>query len=327
MKRFSFLLFMTLCFEFLLAQNDNQPMTLADSLNLPTPKEAWVDPVTAVPVNSHYVLYPTNQRGQGTEGSFVIYLPEEYQTSMRRYPVVYYLHGGTGSQREGHWMIERIDKAIKEGRMNPVIVVCPQAMPIGWYINGNMQDPKVTTGPIEDVLIRDLIPYVDSHYRTIAGREGRALEGFSMGGRGTLRLAFEYPGIFCAASSVAGAVVHWEEEPMVRALECTFGSVDNPASKAYFDARLPEVSARKNAAKIVSSGMKVRMFVGTADRLYNENGNHITQRFSDFLDSLGIAHTLEIVPDATHDPQKLFKAGRKEYDVNFWDQVFERGDR
>ena len=37
-------------------------------------------------------------------------------------------------------------------------IVAPQAMPIGWYVNGNMADPKVQTGPIEDVLIRDLIP-------------------------------------------------------------------------------------------------------------------------------------------------------------------------
>ena len=68
-------------------------------------------------------------------------------------------------------------------------------------------DPKVTSGPIEDVMIDDLIPYIDSHYRTIATREGRGIGGFSMGGRGTLLLAFKHPDLFCAASSVASAVV------------------------------------------------------------------------------------------------------------------------
>ena len=43
--------------------------------------------------------------------------------------------------------------------MDAVIIVSPQAMPIGWYVNVNMADEKVQTGPIEDVLIRDLIPY------------------------------------------------------------------------------------------------------------------------------------------------------------------------
>ena len=68
-------------------------------------------------------------------------------------------------------------------------------------------DPKATSGPIEDVMIDDLIPYIDSHYRTIATREGRGIGGFSMGGRGTLLLAFKHPDLFCAASSVASAVV------------------------------------------------------------------------------------------------------------------------
>lgn len=92
--------------------------------------------------------------------------------------------GGTGNQREATWMVRRIHTAISRGEMEPVIIVSPQAMPIGWYVNGNMADPKVQTGPIEDVLIRDLIPYVDSHYRTVASAKGRALEGFSMGGCG-----------------------------------------------------------------------------------------------------------------------------------------------
>lgn len=293
-----------------------------DSLAMPTEKTAWIDPIRATPVNTRYVLYPTRQRGEGTEGSFMIYLPDGYEASAERYPVIYYLHGGTGNQREGRWMIEKVDAAIKAGRMNPVIIVCPQAMPIGWYVNGNMADPAVQTGPIEDVLIKDLIPYVDAHYRTVAAREGRALEGFSMGGCGTLRLAFKYPELFCAASSVAGAVVRWEEEHMKHALACTFGAVDNPASKAYFDALHPEVFARKNAAEIIRSGMKVRLFVGDKDKLYNDNGTPITTRFSNLLKELGIPHTYDIVPGADHSPNQLFSKEGLEYDTSFWDKAF-----
>lgn len=294
-----------------------------DSLALQTAKTDWIDPIHATPENTHYALYPTDQRGKGTQGSFMIYLPDEYhQSTDKHYPVIYYLHGGTGNQREATWMIRKIHAAIQSKKMNPVIIVAPQAMPIGWYVNGNMSDPKVQTGPIEDVLIKDLIPYVDKHYRTLATASGRALEGFSMGGCGSLRLAFKYPELFCATSSVAGAVVNWEEEHMTRALECTFGDINNPASKRYFDSLHPSVFATQNAQQIRKNNMKIRLFVGTADKLYNDNGTPITTRFHNLLDSLKIPHTYDIVEGANHDPKQLFDSGQLEYDTTFWDKVF-----
>ncbi|MBQ8674383.1 MAG: hypothetical protein IJ511_10190 [Bacteroides sp.] len=292
------------------------------ALARPTAKTDWTDPVKETPENTHYVTYPTLQRGEGTQSSFMVYLPDSYGSTDRRYPVIYYLHGGTGNQREATWMIRKIHAAIQAGRMDPVMVVAPQAMPIGWYVNGNRTDPKVQTGPIEDVLIKDLIPYVDRHYLTVASAKGRALEGFSMGGCGSLRLAFKYPELFGAVSSVAGAVVNWEEEHMTRALECTFGDVNNPASKAYFDALHPAVFATRNASLIRKSGMKVRLFVGTADKLYNDNGTPITTRFHELLEQLGIAHTYDIVPGANHSPRQLFAPGRLTYDVEFWNTAF-----
>ncbi|MGM9811924.1 MAG: alpha/beta hydrolase-fold protein [Muribaculaceae bacterium] len=284
-------------------------------------KQTWVDPVRDVANGCEYLLYPTTQRGEGTEGSCMVYLPKGYHESNLRYPVIYYLHGGTGNQREGRWMIARIDSAIANGSMKPAIVVCPHAMPIGWYVNGNMSDPKVTTGPIEDVLIKDLIPFIDRHYRTIATREARGIEGFSMGGCGAMRLAMKYPELFGAASSVAGAVVAWNEEPLKRALECTFGDVDNPASRKYFEANQPEVFAKKNAKKIGKLGVNIRIFVGTNDRLYDENGNHIIPRFSQYLNKLKIKHSLTIIPDAGHNPSEMFDANHLPYDVTFWNTL------
>ncbi|MGM9803733.1 MAG: alpha/beta hydrolase [Muribaculaceae bacterium] len=284
-------------------------------------KQTWVDPVRDVATGCEYLLYPTTQRGEGTEGSCMVYLPKGYHESNLRYLVIYYLHGGTGNQREGRWMIARIDSAIASGSMKPAIVVCPHAMPIGWYLNGNMSDPKVTTGPIEDVLIKDLIPYIDSHYRTIASRNARGIEGFSMGGCGALRLAMKYPELFSAVSSVAGAVVAWDEEPLTRALECTFGDINNPASRKYFEANQPEVFAKKNAKKIGKLGLDMRIFVGTNDRLYDENGNHIIPRFSQYLNKLKIKHSFTIIPDAGHNPSEMFDAKHLPYDVTFWNTL------
>ena len=57
----------------------------------------------------------------------------------------------------------------------------------------------------ETCIIKELIPYIDNNYRTVALREGRALEGFSMGGFGAVRFAFKYPQLFCAVRSFSGA--------------------------------------------------------------------------------------------------------------------------
>lgn len=298
-----------------------------DSLALPTGKTDWIDPIRATPKNTLYVLYPTTQRGEGTEGSCMVYLPEEYATNKdKRYPVIYYLHGGSGNQREGRWLTAKVDEAIKAGRMKPVIIVCPQALPIGWYINANTTDAKVTSGPIEDVMIKDLVPFIDSHYRTIASREGRGIEGFSMGGRGTLLLAFKHPDLFSAASSVAGALVDWDEEPLQRALECTFGDVNNPLSRIYFDAWHPRVFACINARRIIANGIRIRMFVGDKDRLYEENGRHITERFHNLLNDLQIPHSFKIVPGANHNPMEIFADGINDYDTAFWDNSLKHDD-
>lgn len=92
-----------------------------------TGKTDWVDPITEVPDGCQYVTYPTNSRGENTLGSCMVYLPPKYAESTERYPVIYYLHGGSGNQREGRWMIRKVDAAIQMGKMKPVIIVCPQA--------------------------------------------------------------------------------------------------------------------------------------------------------------------------------------------------------
>lgn len=302
--------------------NGDIPVAEGDSLALPTGKTDWIDPIRATPVNTHYVVYPTPSRGAETAGSFMIYLPDAYHEQPdKRFPVIYYLHGGTGNQREARWLIERVDSAVSAGKMKPVIIVSPQALPIGWYVNANPIDSIVTSGPVHDVIINDLLPYVDSHYRTIASAAGRGIEGFSMGGRGAFMLAFAHPDLFGATSSVAGALVDWEEEPLQRSLECTFGAMENPVSKQYFEAWHPRTFLLRNLREILNSGMKVRMFVGDKDRLYEENGVHITGRFHALLESLGIPHSFEITPGANHNPMQIFAPGVREYDTSFWDEA------
>lgn len=288
------------------------------------PDTAWVSPNTSVPSFATYRLYPTPERGKGTFGSFIIYLPGEYKNTSIHYPVIYYLHGGNGNQREGKWLINEIDKAIKDKIMPPVIIVCVQALPIGWYCNANSGAKGVISGPVENVIIKNLVPYVDAHYRTIASSSGRGLEGWSMGGFGSVRLAFNYPELFGFTSSIAGALIEFQDEHNPQYLVNTFGpstGTGSEKSKDYFNSIHPKYYACKNAEKI-KNNVKIRLIVGDQDWLYNNNGKMITNIFSQYLDSLGIKHEYTVIKNVGHMIPVEIANGNVKYPVKFWVDAF-----
>jgi len=289
------------------------------------PDTAWVSPNNTTPFFASYQLYPTPARGKDTFGSYMIYLPKEYNNSSNKYPVIYYLHGGNGNQREGKWLMNEMDKAISVKKMPPVIIVSVQALPIGWYCNANVGAKGVISGPVEDVLIKDLVPYIDANYRTIANSSGRGLEGWSMGGFGAIRLAFKYPELFGFTSSVAGALIDFRDEHNPQYLVNTFGPASGAGSDKsieYFNAVHPRFYAAKNA-ELIKKNVKVRLIVGDQDWLYNNNGKPITKIFSNYLDSLGIKHDYTVVKNAGHMIPVEFADGTREYPIQFWAEAFE----
>ena len=288
------------------------------------PDTAWVSPNKYVPSFATYQLYPTPARGKNTFGSFMIYLPAEYNNTTKRYPVIYYLHGGNGNQREGQWLMSEMDRAITTKKMQPVIIVSVQALPIGWYCNANVGAKGVISGPVENVLVKNLVPYIDTHYRTIANSSGRGLEGWSMGGFGAIRLAFKYPELFGFTSSIAGALIEFQDEHNPQYLVNTFGPASGPDSEKsieYFNAVHPRFYAMKNA-ELIKNNVKVRLIVGDQDWLYNNNGKLITKIFSDFLDSLGIKHEYSVLKNVGHMVPIEFANGTREYPVQFWADAF-----
>jgi len=288
------------------------------------PDTAWASPNKSTPTFATYQLYPTPARGKNSYGSFMIYLPNAYNSTTKRYPVIYYLHGGNGNQREGAWLMNEMDKAITAQKMPPVIIVSVQALPIGWYCNANVGAKGVISGPIEDVLVKNLVPYIDSHYRTITNPNGRGLEGWSMGGFGAVRLAFKYPELFGFASSIAGALIDFQDEHNPQYLVNTFGSArgnDAANSIEYFNAVHPRNYAKKNA-ELIKKNVKVRLIVGDKDWLYNNEGKFITKNFSDYLDSLGIKHAYTVIKDVGHMVPFEFSNGTREYPIQFWVDAF-----
>jgi S-formylglutathione hydrolase FrmB len=133
-----------------------------------------------------------------------ILLPAGYATQRERnYPVLYLLHGASGDQTS--WTSSGQGEAEQLTAKLPLIVVMPDAGPGGfytdWFNNGAGGTPRW-----EDWHIKQLIPCVDHHYRTLAVRRERAVAGLSMGGFGAFTYASRHPDLFTAALSLSGAV-------------------------------------------------------------------------------------------------------------------------
>ncbi|NCT76426.1 MAG: esterase family protein [Chitinophagaceae bacterium] len=134
---------------------------------------------------------------------YTIYLPADYESSERYYPVVYLLHGYTDNDMG--WLqfgeINRYaDKAIAEGTIPPMIIVMPNA-DSSFYINSF--DGKQ---PYEDFFITEFIPGIEKTYRIRSAKQFRAVAGLSMGGYGTLIYSLKHPDMFAAAAPLSAAV-------------------------------------------------------------------------------------------------------------------------
>lgn len=135
----------------------------------------------------------------GRKMKYNVALPARYEQTTDRYPVLYLLHGYSSNYTA--WA--RLGAA-DAARGLDLIVVMPD-VGNSWYANW-VKSEDGQKNNWEDFIIKDLIGHVDSTYRTIAKREGRAINGLSMGGYGGLTLGLRHPELFCSIGSHSGAV-------------------------------------------------------------------------------------------------------------------------
>jgi S-formylglutathione hydrolase FrmB len=137
--------------------------------------------------------------------SYAVYLPDGYETSSLKYPVLYLLHGHGQDLYAwvnfGH-IQSTADELIAHGEMPPAIIVMPDAG-MTWYVDRKEK--------METAVIQDLIGDVQRTFRVIEDRKGRVVAGLSMGGYGALRFALKYPEMFAAAGLLSPAV--YDSEP------------------------------------------------------------------------------------------------------------------
>jgi S-formylglutathione hydrolase FrmB len=169
-----------------------------------------------------------------------VYLPRDYDGGRRRYPVVYFLHGlpaAASSYRGADFLARAL---LASGR--EAIIVAPQGA------RDNDSDPEyLDWGPgrnWETAITRDVVGFVDSHYRTIRSREGRAIVGLSAGGYGAVILALHHLEAFSVVESWSG-YFHPTDPAGRRALDLGSASANANANAHAFVGNLRRGFARR----------------------------------------------------------------------------------
>jgi enterochelin esterase-like enzyme len=153
-------------------------------------------PVRVERIKIHGTALEGNLEGDIVDRDVLVFLPPSYdKQKSRRYAVVYALHGYSIGAEQWSQEIhapQTIEGAFAQGA-NEMIVVLPDSKTIH---NGSMYSSSVTTGDFEKFISRDVVSYIDAHYRTIPNRLSRGLVGHSMGGYGATRIGMKHADVF-----------------------------------------------------------------------------------------------------------------------------------
>lgn len=131
-----------------------------------------------------------------------IVTPSSYSNNSMAYPVLYLLHGGTGSYRDWHHSIPDKSLLHKLADQYNLIIVTPDGGPASYYFDS----PVDKSSQYETFITKELIASIDKTYRTVKDRKGRVIAGLSMGGHGAFFLATNHPDLYSAAGSMSGVM-------------------------------------------------------------------------------------------------------------------------
>lgn len=212
-----------------------------------------------------------------TDRKFAIYLPPGYESSERSYPVLYLLHGAgddhTGWVQFGEVM-HIADKAIREGKATPMIIVMPDAYTdkLGYfnYLGGEW--------PYEDFFFQEFMPHVENTYRIKKEKRYRAIAGLSMGGGGSFLYAMHHPELFSSACPMSAYIGPLTVDDFKKRLARSNESFSDKDIQTYYERHNALSLIEDMPAKDLSS---VRWFIDCGDDDFLFEGNslvHIAMR-------------------------------------------------
>jgi S-formylglutathione hydrolase len=226
-----------------------------------------------------------------------IYTPPGYDPKRAQpYPLIVQLHGGGGSSDNIGVLLELLEQAFKQGLIPPSVSVMPSAQR-SFYM-----DYRDGSQKWEQFIIADLLGYMRANYDVPKGREGTLITGISMGGMGSLRIAFKHPDLFQAVASMEPGIEpvlaykdiklrdrFWRDD---RLFEQIYGK---PVDEEYWAANNPATIASKNPNSLV--GLGIYLDAGDQDMFFLHHGTEFVHRI---LFDAGISHEYRLVRGAEH---------------------------
>jgi S-formylglutathione hydrolase FrmB len=232
---------------------------------------------------------------------YCVFFPPSYDAQKaRRYPVLYFLHGlGENDQmllNFGGW--DQVQELWSKKQIGEFLIVAPSAGRT-FYINS--EDGKVR---YEDFFLQELIPYIESHYRSETERKFRGVTGISMGGYGALHMALQHPQEFGSVSAHSAVLIAnlpkeipAPSDPGESAVSRMMGSAFGIRfDRAFWDRNNPFTIIRSGSSL---SGLRIYFDCGTEDDFGFNIG---AQAFHDLLASKKIPHEFHLYP-GSHDAE------------------------
>lgn len=212
------------------------------------------------------------------------------------YPLLLLLHGGNGSEQDLLLFTKLIDAEILSGRLPPLVIAMPAAR------RSLYMDYRDGSERWESLILGDLLPFLRREAHVGRTREQTFIGGWSMGGLGSLRIAFKHPDIFCAVAALEPAiepVLAWQDVgPRVKfwrpdaVLHSMFGT---PIDPDYWASNNPATIASRDADRLVD--LRIYLEVGDQDMLYLYEGAEFLHRI---LFDARLAHEYRLVHGADH---------------------------
>lgn len=215
----------------------------------------------------------------GVNKAFYVALPPGYTRTTnaeKRYPTVYFFRGHErewihrleDKSRRGRTVIDVYRDLLQEKKVGPMILVFPGITSTDNRVPGllvNFKEPELAknspgigTGRFEDYFIEELIPYIDKEFRTTANRNGRAVEGFSLGGFQAIKIAAQYPEMFRSAGAFDGTFLYATDKG--RSVRKTDRVLRNPIfAPAFGQERDMEYVAANSPANLIWRGDKEQL--------------------------------------------------------------------
>lgn len=204
----------------------------------------------------------------GKDKNFMVYLPQDYESGTDSYPVLYLFHQAGGScetWRETGRIKEIADEAIRSGMVKPLIVVMPDGAGEGEYNLGkNLGFFSLPGYDYEKYFHKELIPLVDSTFRTVTDKTHRAVAGPSMGGEAAVAYAQKYSSFYGTAAAISGILGRPEQSRI---------SNSDPEYGKALIANNPALFVQNASPDIVETLKTVRWYADCGDNDFFYQGN------------------------------------------------------